>query len=341
MRVARVDRLTEDAVAVTLDVPGELREAYRHRAGQHVVVLHEHGGEVIRRSYSICSEEAAPELRIAIKRIPGGAFSSFATSELAPGRELQVMVPTGHFTPSLNRTHRKHYGAVAVGSGITPILSIAGSVLAAEPGSRVTLLYGNRTRRSTMLAGEVAGLRARHGDRVVIRHALSREAARGCLRGRIDEAMLAQVFDVASVQEWFMCGPEPLMQQLDGMLTRHGVAQDTIHRELFLAGDATELDPDARPDLTSEVELRLDGSPTRFELHARGRSILDAALELRPGLPYACSEGVCATCRAQVLEGEVEMDRCSALDRREREAGYVLTCQAHPVSERLVLDFDA
>ena len=131
------------------------------------------------------------------------------------------------------------------------------------------------------------------------------------------------------------------MQQLDVMLTRHGVAQDAIHRELFLAGDPAELDPDARPDLMSQVELRLDGSSTRFELHARGPSILDEALKLRPDLPYACSEGVCATCRARVVEGEVEMDRCSALDPRERAAAYVLACQAHPVTDRVVLDFDA
>lgn len=343
LRVSELTRLTEEAVAITLAVPAELRETYRHRAGQHVVALHEHRDEVVRRTYSICSAESDDELRIGVKRIPGGAFSTFATEQLGAGDVLHVTTPTGHFGPSFDPKRGVHYGLVAAGSGITPLLSVAATALELEPRSRVTLLYGNRTRHSVMFRDELESVQRRYASRFGVRYAFSREecADAAQLQGRIGRATLEFVFRAEEVDEWYLCGPEGLMDATADALAHWDVDPDLVHRELFHVGASdVVVDTESRPDLTSEVRLRLNGVETAFSLSARGDPILTAALATRDDLPYACRDGICATCRARVIEGEVEMDRCSALDRRERKAGYVLTCQAHPVTPTVVADFD-
>lgn len=347
LTVASVEPLTDDAVAIGFAIPGELADAYRFLPGQHVAIATPAAGDDLRRSYSICSPAGA-ELRVAVKRIPGGAFSSHALDGLRPGDVLDVMTPTGRFAIEPDPTRAAHYVAIAAGSGITPVLSIAASALALEPASRVTLLYGNRTTRSIMLLDELQDLKDRHPDRFVLHHVLSREPRDAeLLSGRIDperlERFLAALLPVDGVDEWFLCGPAGLIDGAEATLRRHGVPGERIHHERFHADDlaAPAAEPSApTSDTAAQVTIRLDGRSTSFELAPDGPPILDAALPLRPDAPFACKGGVCGTCRARLVEGEVELTRSWALDADEREAGYVLACQAHPRSERVVLDFD-
>jgi ring-1,2-phenylacetyl-CoA epoxidase subunit PaaE len=342
LRVADVVALTDDAVMIEFDVPSELADDYRFQPGQHLIVLHDHEGEEIRRSYSICLPSSSGRLCVGIKRVDGGRFSGFATGRLRPGSELRVMTPTGRFVPTLNPTHAKHYGVVAVGSGITPLLSITASVLATEPRSRVTLIYGNRSRRSTMFLSEVEALAAEHPQRLNVYLVMSREATGNpLLEGRIDAARVQALAAAGpgAIDEWFICGPEALMDELAGALQAAGTGEDSIHREAFVAG-AGAIDRTDLPELDSRVTIRLDGRTAEFDVRTPGEPILTAALRERPDAPYSCRDGVCGTCRAKLVSGQVVMDRCSALDRRERAAGYVLACTAHPLTDTVTLDFD-
>jgi ring-1,2-phenylacetyl-CoA epoxidase subunit PaaE len=347
LRVSALQVETEDAVVVTFDVPGHLREAYAFQHGQHVAIVHDHEGEEIRRSYSICSPAGSGVLRVAIRRVAEGRFSAYATSRLRVGDEVRVMTPTGRFTTALDPLAEKHYVAVAGGSGITPIISMAATILEAEPLSRLTLLYANRTRHSTMFMAELEALSVRYGHRLGLRHYWDDAATtalgpperldRACLEG-----LLADDSPSGPVDQWIMCGPSGLIDHVTGMLLECGLSEEKILRENFSAADPVDADAvDARPLLLSRVSVRIDGTELDFELSSRGETILAAALPWRPDLPYSCSDGVCATCRVKVVEGSVEMDRCSALDRSELAAGYVLACQAHPVTDRVVVDFDA
>jgi ring-1,2-phenylacetyl-CoA epoxidase subunit PaaE len=275
-----------------------------------------------------------------VRELAGGAFSPFATRDLKEGETLHVMVPSGSFGPQVHESGPRQYGMVAAGSGITPILSIAASVLEGEPLSRVSLLYGNRTASSTMFRKELTALRDRHGDRLDVTHVLSRERDGQAIHGRIRPELLDVVFPIDEISDWFLCGPEGLMEETAAALAQRGVAPDRVHRELFHSDATVEIDHARRPELTSQVRLRLNGVESVMPLHSRGESILTAALEIRDDLPYACREAICGTCRAKLVAGEVVMDRCSALDRRELDAGYVLACQAHPVTPAVTLDFD-
>jgi len=343
LRVREVLRLTDDAVRVSFEVPEHLREDYRHQAGQHLVILHPHEGEEIRRSYSICLPANSTELCVAIRRVEGGAFSSFATTDLRAGARLRVMTPTGRFIPRLDARHRTHYAAVAAGSGITPIYSIVATILAAEPHSRVTLLFGNRRPSSAMLLDHLNELQRRVGDRLDLHLVYSQEEVEGAgSPGRIDWGRVAAALPdaPAGVDEWFMCGPDELMQALGRALADRHVPTNRIHTELFAASAASPLSAAELVEISSIVTLRLNDEATTFELNGRGEPILAAGLRLRSDLPYACRSGLCGTCRARLTEGEVVMERCSALDLEDRRAGYVLACVGHPVTERVTLDFD-
>lgn len=347
LRIEAVTPLTDDSMMVTFAVPEHLRDAYRFKHGQHVAIVHEGESGEIRRSYSICAPAHSDELRIAIRRVPGGAFSEYALSELRAGQELRVMTPTGRFTTELDAGAVKHYGAVAGGSGITPILSMAHTILEIERQSRVTLLYANRGRASTMFWDELERLRAVYRDRLEIHHCWSREPhPDGAPPARLDgERLRALVETMVSrrpVDQWILCGPHGLMETVVDTLGEHGVDDGQIHRELFtVQGTDAPVDMHERPLVESDVSIVLDGEESRFRLSSHGEPVLAAALRLRTDVPYSCSEGVCATCRAKVVEGDVDMVRCSALDRREIEEGFVLACQSHPVTPRVVLDFDA
>ncbi|HEX6446571.1 MAG TPA: 1,2-phenylacetyl-CoA epoxidase subunit PaaE [Streptosporangiales bacterium] len=351
LRVAAVERLTADAYAVTLDVPEELREEFRFAAGQHVNVRCLAAGDDARRSYSICdpapADPAGPaSVRIGVKRIPAGAFSAYVAERLRPGDPLDVMTPTGGFTPSLDPASATHYGLVAAGSGITPLLSVAATVLRAEPASRVTLFYGNRTTASAMFVDELADLKDRYPDRLAIVHVFSREPRDVELfSGRLDAArfdrLLAALCPIESVDEWFLCGPFAMVRELRAYLRERGA--ESVHVELFHADEVAPPRPTVRVDDAgaATVTARLGGSATTFRLGADDVPVLEAFLRERGDVPYACRGGVCGTCRARLLEGEVRMDQNYALEDAELAAGFVLTCQSHPASGTVFLDYDA
>lgn len=351
LSVSAVDRLTDDAVAVTFEVPDDLRDEYDFIHGQHLTIRTWVDGEEVRRNYSICSRAGSGVLRVAVKRLPGGTFSAWVCEALAPGAVLDVMTPTGRFFTPLDPTQAKHYALIAAGSGITPILSIAATVLAVEPMSSVTLLYGNRTTNSIMFLEELEDLKNLYPSRFALHHVLSRESTDiELLHGRIDEtkltAFLRTLLPADTVDEWFLCGPYGLVEAARSVLINHGVDRRRIHLELF----HVEGEPVRRPVEESPAEgvpgaasvtVMLDGRRTTFELSGSGEPILDAALRARGDTPYACRGGVCGTCRAKLLEGTVHMDQNYALEPDEVADGYVLTCQSHPTSERVVLDYDA
>jgi ring-1,2-phenylacetyl-CoA epoxidase subunit PaaE len=350
LRVAEVERLTDDALAITFDVPDELRELFAFVPGQHLALVREQDGEEVRRSYSICSPIHGP-LRVAVKLLPDGVFSTWAHRELKSGDELRVLPPSGRFTLSPDPARTQHYAAIAAGSGITPVLSILASILAIEPGSRCTLIYGNRSTRSIMFLEELEGLKNRYRERLQLIHILSREPQEVELaEGRIDGPKLEQLLDLLlppeTVDEWFLCGPFGMVERARAVLRERRVPGSSVHRELF-HGDETSPPraakasrPAGEPDAGAAVTFILDGRHSVVTV-AEGVAILDAALSVRPDAPYACKGGVCGTCRCRVTEGEVRMDHSYALEADEIDAGVVLACQSHPLTDTVVLNFDA
>ncbi|MER6344874.1 2Fe-2S iron-sulfur cluster-binding protein [Streptomyces sp. NPDC001595] len=346
--VAAVDRLTDDSVALTLTVPPELREEYRHAPGQHLALRRRtENGTEIRRTYSICSPAPAPDesgphtLRVGVRLVEDGAFSTYALKEINVGDELEVMTPAGRFTlepaPGL-------YAAIVGGSGITPVLSIVSTLLARAPEARFCLIRGDRTAASTMFLEEVADLKDRYPERLQLVTVLSREEQQaGLPSGRLDQERLTELLPallpVTEVAGWFLCGPYGLVQGAERALRDLAVPRARIHQEIFHVDAGTSTAPATTAPAHSTVTARLDGRGGTWPVQA-GESLLDTVLRNRPDAPYACKGGVCGTCRAFLVDGEVRMDRNFALEAEETEAGYVLACQSHPVTERVELDFD-
>ena len=352
LRVASIEPVTDDSVAVTFEVPVELRDDYAFSHGQHVNIRTELAGDDVRRSYSICSAAGSGLLRIAVKRLPGGAFSQHALDVLRPGDVLDVMTPSGRFFTHLDPGNRKHYACVAAGSGITPILSIIASTLAAEPHSSVTLVYANRTHTSVMFLEELQDLKDSHPDRFQLIHVLSREQQEAELfSGRLDADRMGRILEGLlppdTVDEWFLCGPFDLVSDVRKLLVSEGVPTKTVHAEIFHVEAVASAAPLRRAPVETtdaagaRVTVTLDGRTSSFRLATDGPAVLDAALAVRSDAPFACKGGVCGTCRARVIAGSVEMDTNWALEPDEMEKGYVLTCQSHPTSDTLVLDYDA
>ena len=349
LTVESIEPLTDDSVAITFAVPDDLREDYRFTQGQHVNVRTELAGDDVRRSYSICSPVSSGRLRIAVKRLPGGAFSEHALESLKPGDVLDVMTPSGRFFTELDPTHEKHYVCIAAGSGITPILSIVASTLEAEPRSSVTLLYANRTHRSVMFLEEVEDLKDRYPDRLQLVHVLSREPRDAELTsGRLDgdrlRSLVDNLIDAPNVDHWWLCGPHGMVDDARALLTELGVPKDKVHQELFYVDEVppepVRGDEETVTGPSSQVTVVLDGKTTTMAL-PRDVPVLDSAQKVRGDLPFACKGGVCGTCRARVTDGEVVMRRNYALEAKEVEAGYVLTCQTLPVSDDVTVDYDA
>ncbi len=345
LRVDAVEPLTDDSVTITFEVPERLRDAYRHTQGQHVSVRCPVAGDEARRNYSICTPAGSGVLRIAVKRLEGGVFSSYAHTRLHPGETLGVMTPTGRFHAPLDPGRARHHVAIAAGSGITPVLSIVATTLAVEPRSRVTLLYGNRTTAGIMFLEELFDLKNRFCERFQLVNVLSREEQEAeLLNGRLDGRRLGLLLDVlvpGGGDQWFLCGPRAMIEEARATLLERGVDAARIHSELFHAGAVRAAPRRAVPAGDgSRVTVVLDGRNSSFELGADGEPILEAVLRLRSDAPYACKDGVCGTCRARVVSGAVTMDRNHALERDEVEAGFVLACQSHPASPAVTLDFD-
>ncbi|HUE25986.1 MAG TPA: fatty acid desaturase [Solirubrobacteraceae bacterium] len=341
--VKGVHRLTEDSVEITFDVPAWLREEFRFDAGQHLTVRTDLGGQGVRRNYSICSPATGGELAIAVKGIPGGAFSTFALERLHPGDELELMTPTGSFGTPLDPLARRNYVAIAAGSGITPILSILRTTLEIETESRFTLIYGNRTAETTMFRHELDKLESRYADRLEILHVHTRDPNHPPeLSGRIDEEKLGRWLSnglaPATVHEWFLCGPLQLVTSARQTLLDHSVDLDRIHLELFYGYDRSTAG--SRDYAAASVTIRLSGTEQTVELEP-GDTILEAALQVRDDTPYACMGGACGTCKAKLLAGTVEMDQNFALGKADLSDGYVLTCQSHPTTPAVTVDYDA
>jgi len=351
LKIREIRPETADAISVAFDVPPELHDQYRFRQGQFLTLRSRVDGEELRRSYSVCvgvpDYESRRELRVAIKRVAGGRFSNWANDRLQPGREIDVMTPDGRFFTELDPSQRKRYLGFAGGSGITPMLSLIKTTLATEPRSEFTLVYGNRTVASIMFVEELEELKNRYMDRLRLYHVLSDEGQEVQLfTGLLDEAKCREILRTLvppeSVDEAFVCGPEPMMAAAERALGDAGVARSRIHVERFgtPAPSGVAPPPVADDAPRAEVVLIVDGKERRLRVPFEGQAILDAGLAAGANLPYACKGGVCCTCRARVLEGEVRMDKNYTLEDGEMQRGFVLTCQSHPVSERVVISYD-
>jgi ring-1,2-phenylacetyl-CoA epoxidase subunit PaaE len=344
LTVARIDRLCTDAVAVTFDVPSELTEEYQFRPGQSLTLRRFVDGRDERRSYSICAPAGQP-LRIGVREVPGGALSGWLVNEVQAGDRIEVQPPSGAFTTDLSEPGR--HVLVAAGSGITPVLSITASALA-DTTSEATLLYANRRSDTVMFADEIADLKDSHPARLQLVHVLSREPQEVELfSGRLDAARLRRLLpalcDIGDIDHWWLCGPYGMVTDAIAVLTELGVPTERVHRELFYVEDTPpEPEQHAEAPLTGgcQATIILDGRRTTTTIPA-GTPVLDGAQRTRPDLPFACKGGVCGTCRARLVSGEVRMRRNFALEQAELDAGFVLTCQSLPVTDELTVDYDA
>ena len=352
LRVKKIEKETEDCVSIVFDVPNELQDLFRFKQGQSLTVRKQFNGEEARRTYSICSAPSDNILRVAVKKVDGGIFSTWANEQLKAGDVIDVMPPVGKFYTELNPVQSKNYMAFAAGSGITPVLSIIKTTLLTEPNSSFTLVYGNRTKNSIIFKEELEALKDKFIDRFRVYHILSREKTDAEINyGRIDiaklELLFSKVIDMKKMNEFFLCGPEEMIFCIKGYLEGRGISTDKIHFELFtipgqkqsqaITGDK----PVVNEGPMAKVSVKVDGIMFDFDLAYESQSILDAALKQGADLPYACKGGVCTTCKAKLLQGQVKMDVNWGLEPDEVEKGYILTCQSHPVSDKIVVDFDA
>lgn len=344
---------TDECVSVAFEVPASLNELFQFIPGQYLTIRKQIGGEDVRRSYSVCAGLQDKELRVAVKRMEKGKFSGYLHEQLKVGDILDVMPPNGNFISKLTDKTKKHYLAIAAGSGITPVMSIMKSVLHSEPQSQFTLVYGNRDHNSIIFHEAIEALKNTYMTRLSVYHILTREQQEVPLfNGRITaekiHSLCHKLIDIHHMDEIFICGPEDMLLSVRAQLLDMQVPSEKVHIELFTSPDQPHPKHDnwvkehqAENNKTSKVSVTVDGMTTEIELSYNGDSILEAALKQGADLPYACKGGVCSTCRAKVLEGEVVMETNYALEKEEVEKGYILTCQSHPVSERVVVDFDA
>lgn len=351
LRIRDVRPETADAISVAFDVPAGLREAYRFRQGQFLTLRETLDGEEVRRSYSVCTGvpdyEARGDLRVAIKRVAGGRFSNWANDTLAAGRPIDVMTPDGRFFTELDPARARHHVGFAGGSGITPMMSLIRTTLATEPHSTFTLVYGNRTVGSIMFLEALEEMKNTWLERLRLIHVISDEPQEvELLSGLLDadrcRELLRTVIDPSTIDDAFVCGPEPMMAAAEAALLEAGVPRERIRVERFgvpLPSGAPRK-PVAADAPAAQVVVIVDGKERHLKVPFDGPAILDAGLAAGAPLPYACKGGVCCTCRAKVLEGDVRMDKCYSLEPHELAAGFVLTCQSHPVSERVVVSYD-
>lgn len=351
LKVASVARNTRDAVVVTFDLPEELAPEFAFRPGQYLTLRAQLGGEEVRRSYSICSAPNDGVLRVAIKKVEEGVFSTWANQELQAGQSLDVMPPAGNFTLDFDPSQSRHYVAFAVGSGITPVLSLVKTALSTEPDSRFTLFFGNRASSSVLFREEIEDLKNRYMDRFSLVYIMSRESQDiELFNGHIDGTKVDQLLNTwipaESIDYAFVCGPQTMIESVVEQLQEHGIPKSNIKFELFGAPKGsrelrTGRAAAAAPGKSQcDVTVIKDGHTRSFTIDKNADSVLDSALAQGIDLPYSCKGGVCSTCRCKVVEGEVDMDANFALEDYEVERGFVLSCQSYPVSDKLVLDFD-
>lgn len=351
LRVRAVQPDTQEAVIVSFEVPPELRPVFGFTQGQYLTLRREIDGQDLRRSYSICAGVDDGELRVGVRKVRGGVFSNWINASLKPGDTISVMAPQGRFFVPIEPQAERHHLGIAGGSGITPVLSIMKTVLAREPKSRFTLIYGNRSLQSTMFKEELEDLKDRWMTRLVLHHVFSDEPTDAPInmglmnRDKIGE-FLRTLVPAAGIDEAYVCGPFQMNDEAEAALLAAGVPEARIHIERFGVpqkdGQVGAVVHEAQPGDAAQAKVVIirDGLQREIQFTREQPSILDAASAAGLEVPYSCTSGVCGTCRAKLVEGEVRMERNFALDKKEVAAGYVLTCQAHPVTERVVLSFD-
>jgi ring-1,2-phenylacetyl-CoA epoxidase subunit PaaE len=348
LTISEIDRQTEDAVSIAFEVPESIQDQFQYLSGQYLTLKADINGEDVRRSYSLCSAPFENEWRVAIKEVPQGSFSTFANRELKEGMQLEVMTPTGNFKLTPDATAEKNYVLFAAGSGITPILSIAKTALKEEPNSTVNLFYGNKGFNSIIFREEIEGLKNVYMDRLRLVHVLSRESVGNKLqKGRIDAEKVDQLYKAFlqgfSIDAVYVCGPEQMILDVKDRMIANGVDAKNVHFELFTSPSVKEkpiTKPTNSPKVESNVTIIIDDERIDLHLSSNGQNILDAGHDAGADLPYACKGGVCCTCKAKIIEGTATMDVNYALEPEEVDAGYILTCQAHPTSDKLIVSFD-
>ncbi len=355
LKIADVQPETDTAICVTLAVPAEHADKFKFIQGQFLTLRAMIDGDDVRRSYSICSGVNDGHMRVGIKRVKNGKFSNYANDTFKVGMSIDVMPPQGSFYTELNASAAKNYMCIAAGSGITPMISIIKSVLDTEPQSKVTLIYGNRRSNSVMFKDELNFIKNRYMSRFQWINIMNYEdQGADLLNGIIDNAkgyalQKAGLIDIKSVDEAFICGPEAMMSEVSRGFRMEGLTDGQIHYELFANSSAdsqTMLEKAAKrkeefgEDKTSLVTVIADGRSVKFDLATVGANILDAGMSNGMDLPYSCKAGVCSTCKCKLVKGEVDMDISHGLEKHEIEAGYILSCQAHPLSDEVVVDFD-
>ena len=348
LRINEITKETNDCVSISFQIPTILKEKFSYQQGQYITIKTSINGEEIRRSYSLCSSPLETDFRVAIKKIKGGIFSTYANETLQVGDVLDVMPPIGKFHTALYPSNKKNYVFIAAGSGITPILSIIKTTLQTEAESNITLMYGNSSRHSIIFKEQLEALKNKYFNRFRLIHILSRERTDTAINfGRIDTIKCELLFDkLVSLQadEFFICGPEELSFCVKDFLKNKGVEDKKIHFELFASAnkvtrfndyESTEMD-----EKKSKILISIDGRSFGFDLAFKGSSILDAAIQKGADLPYACKGGVCCTCKAKLVSGNVTMDVNYGLEPDEIAQGFILTCQSHPTTENVAIDFD-
>ena len=350
LKVKEVKKETPDCVSIAFEIPENLKTDFLFEQGQNITIKKEIDGEEVRRSYSICSSPFENELRVAVKKVDGGKFSGFANADLKAGDELDILPPTGRFNTKLHIQNAKQYLAIAAGSGITPVISIIKTTLQTEPASTFTLVFGNRGRSTIIFFEELEGIKNKYLKRFNFINILSREKTDAPINsGRIDTEKLSalnKLVDYKNTDEFFICGPEEMIFCVKDFLAILNIDKKKIHFELFTTpgekkraiGSRQSANEESGPK--SKITVKLDGRSFDFNLGFNGENILDAALKQGADLPFACKGGVCCTCKAQLLEGEVNMDVNWGLEQEEVEQGYILTCQSHPKTAHVVVDFD-
>lgn len=343
---------TQECVSISFHIPDELKQQFQFTQGQNITVKAIIHNEEIRRSYSICSSPLENELRIAVKKIRNGKFSDHA-GHLSKGDSLDVLAPSGKFYTSLNPSNKKNYIAFAAGSGITPVISIIKATLASEPNSSFTLVYGNKNRSSIIFREELEAIKNRSITRFALHHILSREKTDAPIyTGRITaekcDELNDKLIDIKNGDEFFLCGPEEMIFVIKDWLEKKGVEKKKIHFELFTVPGQKRKAQSTKPKASknsdenkiSSVTIKQDGIAFSFDLAYTGEAVLDAALKQGADLPFACKGGVCGTCRAKLIKGKVEMENNYALEPEELEKGFILTCQSHPRTKKIIIDFD-
>lgn len=347
--IKNIHKTTNDCSIISFDIPEEIKNEFVFTQGQYLTLRTEIDGENVQRSYSICSSPSDDELKVGIKKIPGGLFSSHANDILKVGDSIESMIPNGNFFVEVDKSVGRNYLAVAAGSGITPIYSIIKTHLEQEPKSHFTLLYTNQTAGSVILKDEIEGLKNIFMERLEVYHFLTKQS-RGIdlYDGRLNEEKMDKLCNAViqpdQLDHVFSCGPEEMIFMVKDYFTAKGLGEKQIHFELFTSSNSKKGgERKVNPELTgliSEVTILDGGKSFNFKIHQGSNNILDAALAQNADLPFACKGGVCSTCKAKVVEGKVDMEVNYALEKEEVEAGYVLTCQAFPCSEKVVVDFD-